>query len=120
MSSAAWAKEFMGNWLAAANRRDVDTIMTLYARDAELESPIVVEVLNVPSGRIRGADNLRGYFTKAFASVPYFKYHLMDAAWGLSSLTCWYINHKGTRSIAYLEFDVTGKIRRHVNHFAED
>jgi hypothetical protein len=119
MSSAAWAKQYMSRWLDAANHLDIDAIVALYADDAELTSPVVVEILHEPSGTIRGLPALRDYFQRAFASVSFFQYQMVEAAWSRSSLTCWYVNHKGTRSTAFIEFDPAGKIRRHVNHFSE-
>lgn len=118
MVTAAQAKEIMTKWIEAANKKDVDAVMALYAIDPEIESPAVMEIMKEPSGRLRGLNSLRAYFTKAFA-LPYVSFHLVDTSWGVSSLCARYINHKGTRSFTCMELDHAGKIRRHLNHFME-
>jgi hypothetical protein len=118
MVTAAQARDVMNRWLEAGNKLDVDAVMSLYAPDPELESPVVAELMGEPSCRIRGLASLRSYFAKAFA-LPYVSFHLIETAWGASSLTARYVNHKGTRSICYMELDRAGKIRRHVNHFID-
>ena len=118
MVSAYQAKDVISRWIEAANKRDVEAVMRFYTNESELESPIVIELMKEPSGRIRGVDRLRAYFTKAFA-LPFVSWHLIDAAWGVSSLTASYVNHKGTKSITFMELDRLGHIKRHVNHFVE-
>jgi hypothetical protein len=116
MITATQAKDLISRWIEAANKKDVDAVLSFYSSDPELESPFVVESMQEPSGRLRGRERLRAYFTKAF-SMPFVSWHLVESAWGVSSLAARYINHKGTRSITYMELDAAGKIRRHVNHF---
>ena len=119
MLNALKAKDLATRWLQAANTHDIEKILSFYAQDAELESPVVVKLMNEPSGRIRGMDKLREYFTKGFAAYPHMSLHLIEAAWGLFSITAWYANHRGTRTSAYLELDASGKIRRNVSHYNE-
>jgi hypothetical protein len=118
MVSAIQAKDVISKWIEAANRKDVEAVMALYAADPELESPVIVDLMNERSGRLRGTERVRAYITKAFA-LPFVSWHLVESGWGVSSLTARYINHKGTRSITYMELDSVGKIKRHVNHFIE-
>lgn len=119
MLNAIQAKDLVTRWLQAANNHDVDGIMSFYAADAELESAVVVKLMNEPSGRIKGHDVLRAYFTNAMAAYPHMSLHLIESAWGVSSITAWYVNHKGTRTNAYLELNAAGKITRNVTHYTE-
>jgi len=118
MVNAMQAKDVISKWIEAANRKDVEAVLAFYASDPELESPVVVELMNEPSGKLRGLSSLRTYFTKAFA-LPYVSFHLVDSSWGVSSLCARYINHKGTRSFTFMELDKGGKIKRHINHFTD-
>lgn len=117
MLNAVEAKDLAGRWLQAANTHDIDKIMSFYADDAELESPVVVKMMNEPSGKIRGKAALRSYFEKGVAAYPHMSLHLIEAAYGVSSITAWYANHKGTRTSAYLELNSAGKISRNISHY---
>lgn len=112
------AKDLVTRWLQAASSRDVAQIVSFYSADAELESPVVIQLMSVPSGRIRGQAALHDYFSKGIAAYPHMSMHLIEAAVGVSSVTVWYANHKGTRTSAYLEIDGAGKITRNVTHYS--
>lgn len=118
MITAVQAKDVITRWIDAANRKDVEAVLSFYASDPELTSPVVAELMGNASGHLRGLSSLRQYFTKAFA-LPYISFHLVDSYWGVSSLCARYINHKGTKSITFMELDERGKIRRHFNHFMD-
>ncbi|HUS25140.1 MAG TPA: nuclear transport factor 2 family protein [Candidatus Binatia bacterium] len=117
MLDAAKAKDLATRWLQAANTHNVDAILSFYAEDAVLESPVVVKMLNEPSGAIRGLPALRDYFTKGVATYPHMSMQLIESAYGVSSITAWYVNHRGTRTSAYLELGADGKITRNVTHY---
>jgi ketosteroid isomerase-like protein len=114
--NAIQAKDLVSRWLDAANSHNIDKIMAFYADDAELESPVVVETLKVASGRIRGEAALRAYFSQGLGS---YRLHLVDVAVGVSSISAWYVNQKGSRTSAYLEIDASGKIARNVTHYSD-
>src|SRR6266851_4782199 len=61
---------FAEHWLAAWNAHDLDQIMAHYEDHVELCSPVVVQLLNNPAGRVVGEENLRLYFRKGLASFP--------------------------------------------------
>lgn len=108
------AKDYAARWLAAANTHELEKIMAFYSPDAEVESPMVVELLKVPDGRIKGEAAIRSYFG---AGLSKYNLHLIEAAAGVNSITAWYANHKGTRTSAYLEINAEGKITRNVSHY---
>lgn len=108
------AKDYATRWLAAANTHDLEKIMAFYAPDAVIESPVVVELLKIPSGRIKGEAAIRSYFGTGLSN---YSLHLIESAAGVNSLTAWYANNKGTRTSAYLEIDANGKITRNVSHY---
>jgi ketosteroid isomerase-like protein len=119
MWNAAKAKELASRLLDAVNAHDVERIVACYAEDAELESPVVVTMMNEPSGKIRGREALRTYFKKGIAQYPYMSMHLIQAAYGVNSITAWYVNHQGSRTNTYLELDAEGKVTRNVTHYNE-
>lgn len=114
--NAAEAKNFVSSWLEAANSHDLERIMAFYAPDAEIESPMVVSAFNVPNGRIKGEAAIRKYFGQ---SVTKYNMQLIESAVGVSSITAWYANNRGTRTSAYIELGPDGKITRNVSHYNE-
>jgi ketosteroid isomerase-like protein len=58
------ARSFAADWIEAWNSHDLDRIMTHYAEDLVLVSPIAAHLLNDPAGMVRGKDSLREYFRK--------------------------------------------------------
>jgi hypothetical protein len=70
--------------------------------------------MGIPNGRLKGYDAIRAYFIKGLAT---YNLHLIEAAVGVSSITAWYANNKGTRTSAYIEIGPDGKITRNVSHY---
>ena len=117
--NATQAKDLATRWLNAANNHDVNAIMTFYSEDAILESPVVTKLMNEPSGRIKGHEQIRKYFTEAMKAFPYMSLQMIDVAWGVASFSAWYVNQRGSRTSAYCEVDRNGKITKNVTHYNE-
>ena len=57
-------------WNDALARSDVDELLTLYAKDAQLESPLVPHLLGTLSGVVRGREELRLLFEMVAERKP--------------------------------------------------
>lgn len=57
------AHEFANHWVQAWNSHDLDEIMSHYATDVVLVSPVAAKLLNDSSGTVKGREALRAYFT---------------------------------------------------------
>jgi ketosteroid isomerase-like protein len=63
-------------WDDALSRNDAEALLALYARDAQLESPLVPHLLGTKSGVLRGHDELRPLFALlAERKPPVRQYH---------------------------------------------
>jgi hypothetical protein len=118
MIDEATGRRVLEQWLDAANSHDIERIVPLYAEDAEFVSPLATTLMNEPGGALRGVEAIRTYLARAMAAYPHLHLQLIDLTFGMASISPWYINHKGSRSSAYLEFDALGRITRHVNHYS--
>lgn len=58
----AWAKAFA--------ERDLEAVVSLYASDATLESPLVNNLLGTEEGIVRGKQNLREFFRIILERTP--------------------------------------------------
>jgi len=112
------ARSFAADWIEAWNSHDLDRIMTHYAEDLVLISPIAAQLLNDPAGMVRGKDSLREYFQKGLNAFPQLRFDLIDVMRGLSSIVLYYSNQKGTKSGEFMELNPQRKITRVVANYS--
>ena len=104
-----------GTRLYAAH--DLDAIMSHYAEDVVLVSPVAARILNDPSGAVKGKEAVRAYFKKGLDAYPNLKFELIDVLWGLSSVILYYKNQKGGKTGEFMEIDSQGKVVRVVANY---
>lgn len=111
------AQDLAAHWVCAWNSHDLAEIMSHYAEDVVLVSPVAARILNDPLGTVIGKDALREYFKKALEAYPNLKFDLLDTMWGLSSVVLYYVNQKGTKTAELMELDSHGKVVRVVANY---
>ena len=57
-------------WDKYARERDVDRLLSLYAPDAVLETPLIPVILDVDSGVLKGHSELRHFFEEGGRRLP--------------------------------------------------
>ncbi len=87
------AEQLAREWVDAFNRHDLEAVLAHYADDVEFRSPVVVELVDDPSGTIRGKAALRSYFERGLARFPNLAFELVHVLAGVDGLT---IVHRGT------------------------
>ncbi len=112
------AHDFAWHWIQAWNAHDLDEILSHYAADATLVSPVAVTILGDPSGQVVGREALRAYFIRGLQAYPDLRFELVDVMWGLSSVVLYYVNQKNTKAGEFMEFDTEGKVRRVVANYS--
>src|SRR6516162_200429 len=111
------AMAFARQWVAAWNSHDLDAIVSHYAPDVVLTSPVAAKILSDPSGTVRGETALRDYFRRGLEAYPDLHFELLEVMAGLSSVVLCYINQKGTKTAEFMEFGKNGKIVRVVKNY---
>ena len=104
-------------WVAAWNAHDLDLIMTHYDDAIELTSPVAVQLLGTPDGKVVGKANLRAYFQRGLEAYPELHFRLEDVLWGVNSVVFYYTNHKGTHTGEFMELSAIGKVVRVVANY---
>ena len=112
------ARSLAAHWVQAWNSHDLVEIMSHYAQDVVLVSPVAAKILNDPLGTVKGKDALRAYFKKGLEAYPNLKFDLLDLMWGLSSVVLYYVNQKGTKTGEFMEIDSNGKVVRVVANYS--
>ena len=112
MLNESQAREFADHWVQAWNAHDLDSIMSHYAPDAVLVSPVAARILNEPTGTVRGAAAMRSYFQRGLELYPGLRFDLVDVLWGVNSIVLYYVNQRGTKTGEFMEFDENGMVVR--------
>ena len=119
MLTEAFALHFAQDWIAAWNSHDLNRILSHYADDFEMTSPLIVTVMAEPSGRLKGKDKIREYWTKALARRPELKFQLQKVTFGVDSLAAHFQSETGRKSVEWFFFADDGKVIKSLAHHNE-
>jgi ketosteroid isomerase-like protein len=111
------AKRFADEWVAAWNSHDMARILSHYTEDFEITSPVVVNLMGIPSGRIKGKKNVAAYWEKALAKYPDLKFEFMDVCAGVGSVVVYYKSIQGRHTMETMFFNSAGLVERVVAHY---
>ena len=114
----AEAQEYALEWIASWNSHDLDRILSHYADDVEVISPLVESILGPGRVTVRGKELLRQYWGTALAKYPDLHFRLYRAYAGSRSLVLHYQSVQGLVGAECLEFDGTGLVCRVLAHYA--
>jgi ketosteroid isomerase-like protein len=111
MISAAWAREFAEEWIAAWNSHDLDRILAHYRDDFQMQSPLIIERLGVPSGTLKGKAAIRPYWQIGLAALPSLRFELQDVLAGVDTIAIYYRSVSRNRMVAeILRFDAQRRV----------
>ena len=114
----SFAESFAAGWIRAWNAHDLDRVMSHYADDLEMSSPIINQIAGEPSGRLRGRDSVRAYWTRALKLIPNLKLELISVLTGIDSITLFYIGAHGRLAAEVFHFGPDAKIVKASAHYA--
>lgn len=75
---------------AAWNSHDIERILSHYADDFEMASPLIVERMQEPTGKLKGKEQIRPYWQKGLAAVPPLKFELLYVFTSVGSVAIHY------------------------------
>ena len=111
-----FAHHFANEWVAAWNSHDMDRIMSHYADDFEMHSPVIIQVTGEQSGRLQGKNAVRAYWEKALQLIPTLHFELMGYYVGVNSLVIHYKGHRGLSAETFI-FNNEGKVAIAFAHY---
>jgi len=113
MIARDWAEAFAREWVDAWNSHDLERILSHYADDFEMTSPLIVEWMGVRTGRLKGKDAIRPYWAQGLAKTPQLRLELLDVMVGVNSLAILYKSVTAGRGvIEHIELDGSKKAIR--------
>lgn len=113
-----WARAFARDWIEAWNSHDMDRILSHYADDFQMSSPLIVERMKGSDGLLQGKAAIRAYWEPSLAADPPLEFELIDLLVGIDSITLYYRN-VGKRVVAEtLMFGRDGLVARGMSQWA--
>jgi len=110
MIDKEWAQKFANDWIDSWNAHNMDRILSHYTDDFEMSSPLIVERLGLPEGKLKGKDAVRDYWQHGLSMNPPLSFKLIDVLVGINEITIYYSN-VGRRIVAEtLFFNASGKV----------
>jgi hypothetical protein len=99
MIDRQWAQAFAEDWIESWNTHDMERILSHYTDDFEMSSPLIVERLGLPEGKLRGKRVVCEYWLPSLSINPPLQFELMEVFVGIESITLYY-NNIGRRLVA--------------------
>jgi SnoaL-like domain len=119
MITAEFATHFAKDWIESWNAHDLERILTHYTDDFEMTTPLIVTVMNVPSGTLQGKAQIRDYWQKGLARRPHLKFNLQKVTYGVDTLAIHFDSETGRNSVEWFFFNNEGKVQKSLAHHDE-
>jgi ketosteroid isomerase-like protein len=104
------AKDFAEHWVAAWNSHDINAVLTHYADDFEMTTPMIQKVLGIESGMLKGKAAVGDYWRVALKRVPDLKFSIIEVTSGVGSVSIYYNAIMGKRAIETFFFNESGLV----------
>lgn len=112
-----FAESFAADWIASWNAHDLDRILSHYADDFEMSSPMISQIANEPSGTLRGKTAVRAYWAHALQLIPDLHFELVSTLIGVDSITLYYKSANNRLAAEVLHFGPYQKVIRAFAHY---
>lgn len=113
-----FAEHFATDWIASWNAHDLERILSHYADDFEMSSPVIVQIAGEPSGILRGKAAVSAYWEKALGLIPDLQFELLSVLAGINSITLYYKGARGRLAAEVFHFGPDNRVVRAFAHYA--
>lgn len=113
-----FAEHFASDWIASWNAHDIESVLSHYADDFEMSSPVIVQVAGEPSGKLRGKEAVGAYWRKALGLIPDLQFELLSVLAGVNTITLHYKGARGRLAAEVFHFGPDQKVTRAFAHYA--
>lgn len=113
----AFAEHFAADWIDSWNAHDLDRVLSHYADDFEMWSPVIIQMAGEPSGTLRGKAAVGAYWARALDLIPDLHFELMSVLVGVASITLYYKGARGRLAAEVFHFGAEQKVSRAFAHY---
>ena len=113
----AFAKHFAADWIESWNAHDLRRVLSHYADDFEMSSPVIIQVAAASSGTLRGKAAVGAYWAKALELIPDLHFELISLLIGVTSITLYYKGARGRLAAEVFHFDASRQVAKAFAHY---
>ena len=113
----AFAEHFAADWIDSWNAHDLDRVLSHYADDFEMSSPVIIQVAGEPSGVLRGKAAVGAYWRKALELIPDLHFELISVLAGVTSITLYYKGARDRLAAEVFHFGADQKVWKAFAHY---
>jgi len=110
-------KAFAREWIDSWNSRDLERILSHYAEDVEVTSPMIRVATSLEDGTVRGKAAARQYWGAALEKVPGLHFELIETTQSVDSIALYYRSVWGRMAIEIMFFDSEQKVSKVIVHY---
>lgn len=112
-----FAEHFANDWIDSWNSHDLQRILSHYADDFKMTSPVIIQIANKPSGTLQGKAEVEAYWAKALQLIPDLHFELISTLVGVNSITLYYKGAKGRLAAEVFHFGPDQKVVKAFAHY---
>ena len=107
----AATERFVAEWHANWCKVDINAVVAHFVEDAEMRSPLALSLTGSPV--VKGAENIRAYWRKAYGHVESADLKILGWSWDemIARLTVWW-QLGDVRASEFMDFDDAGLVVR--------
>lgn len=104
------AQKFAEAWIRSWNSHNLDDILSHYADDIEVNTPMIKMALGSDDGMLKGKEAVSAYWRKALEKIPDLHFELYDVTEGINSVALYYKSVLNKKAIEVMFFNDAGKV----------
>ena len=109
---------FARDWIESWNSHDLDRILSHYADDVEVTTPMAKVALGADTGTIKGKPAVCQYWAAALQKVPDLHFELVECTQSGVSIALYYRSVMGKMAIEVMFFNESGKVNEVIVHYS--
>ncbi len=117
MIDQAFAHSFANEWIEAWNNHDLEQVLSHYADDFEMHSPVIVQIAGEPSGMLQGKQAVGAYWSQALQLLPDLQFELITVLAGVNSITLYYRGALERLAAEVFHFGADAKVIKAFAHY---
>lgn len=112
-----FAEHFSRDWVNSWTSHDLGRILSHYAEDFEMSSPVILQIAGEATGVLKRKEAVGAYWAKALSLIPDLHFELITTLVGVNSVTLYYRGVRGL-SAEVFHFGPDRKVVRTYAHYA--
>ena len=110
-------KAFASEWIESWNSHDLDRILSHYADDVEVTTPMIKVAMGIDNGTVYGKAAARQYWGAALQKVPDLHFELIESTQSVDSIAIYYRSVMGKMAIEVMFFNKDDKVKKVIAHY---